>query len=74
MGSKFAPPERIGFVGLGNMGAPMARRLAEAGFTLVVADALPAAVERFASTVTCERAPSLAEMGKTCRVVITMLP
>lgn len=74
MGSKFAPPERIGFVGLGNMGAPMARRLAEAGFRLVVADAQPAAIERFANSVACERAPSLAEMGRTCRVVITMLP
>jgi len=28
----------IGFIGLGNMGAPMARRLIEAGHSLVVYD------------------------------------
>ena len=41
--------ERIGFVGLGNMGGPMARRLAEAGYDVMAfdidADALNAAVE-----------------------------
>lgn len=34
----------IGFVGLGRMGAPMAGRLAAAGYVLRVADAAPAAV------------------------------
>lgn len=68
------PPERIGFVGLGNMGAPMARHLAAAGFHVVAADANPAAVERFCSAVACERAQSLSEMGRSCRLVITMLP
>ena len=71
---RFAPPERIGFIGLGNMGAPMARRLVNAGFRVVVADASPAAVERFAAENACERAESLASLGKTCRLVITMLP
>ena len=41
--------EKIGFVGLGNMGGPMARRLAEAGYDVMAfdinADALNAAVE-----------------------------
>ncbi|HEX4024771.1 MAG TPA: NAD(P)-dependent oxidoreductase [Steroidobacteraceae bacterium] len=32
-------PQRIGFIGLGMMGAPMARRLLRAGFELFVADA-----------------------------------
>jgi 3-hydroxyisobutyrate dehydrogenase len=70
----FKPPERIGFVGLGNMGAPMARRLAGAGYRVVVADASPAAVERFAASVACEKAESLKSLGGSCRVVITMLP
>jgi 3-hydroxyisobutyrate dehydrogenase len=70
----FAPPERVGFVGLGNMGAPMALRLVNAGYRLMVADASPAAVERFAASVACERADSLQSLGASCRVVITMLP
>lgn len=36
--------ERIGFVGLGNMGKPMAERLARAGFPLTVLDLKPAPV------------------------------
>src|SRR6187397_1718360 len=70
MGAK----ERIGFIGLGNMGAPMAARLVNAGYDLVVADAVPAALERFAAGSKCERAASLANLGERCAVVITMLP
>jgi 3-hydroxyisobutyrate dehydrogenase len=69
-----ASRDRIGFVGLGNMGAPMARRLVNAGHELVVADANPEAVERFAAGSKCERAPSLPSLGERCQVVITMLP
>ncbi|HYI84176.1 MAG TPA: NAD(P)-binding domain-containing protein, partial [Acetobacteraceae bacterium] len=36
---------RIGFVGLGNMGGPMARNLAKAGHEVRVFDLVPAAVE-----------------------------
>jgi 3-hydroxyisobutyrate dehydrogenase len=66
--------ERIGFVGLGNMGAPMARRLVNAGYELTVADAIPEAVERFAAGSQCERAASLKNLGERCQIVITMLP
>ena len=74
MQDEFVPPQRIGFVGLGNMGAPMARHLAIAGFRVVAADSNPAALERFCSAGECERAVSLAELGRACRLVITMLP
>ncbi len=74
MQDEFLPPERVGFVGLGNMGAPMAAHLAAAGFDVVAADANPEALERFCSTVRCERAQSLGQLGRSCRVVITMLP
>jgi len=74
MANEFAPPETIGFVGLGNMGAPMARRLAGAGYRLIVADAVPAAVEKFRSGTKADTASSLKELGAACRVVITMLP
>lgn len=74
MQDEFVPPERIGFIGLGNMGAPMAGHVAAAGFQVVAADSNPATLERFCSAVACERAGSLGELGRSCRVVITMLP
>ena len=74
MASKIAPPERIGFIGLGNMGGPMARRLAGAGYRLAVHDASPDAVQRFAKDTPCEMPGSLAKLAGSCRVVITMLP
>lgn len=67
-------PERIGLVGLGQMGAPMARNLARAGFQLVVADASADAVRRFAADTSCEAPSDLKSLGVECRVVITMLP
>jgi len=70
----FKPPERVGFVGLGNMGSPMARLIARAGYQVVAADASAEAVERFAASIPCERAESLKSLGSSCRVVITMLP
>jgi 3-hydroxyisobutyrate dehydrogenase len=69
-----SPPERIGFVGLGQMGAPMVRNLARAGFQLAIADANAQAVARIGAEVACEVPASLAALGAACRVVITMLP
>ena len=39
--------KRLGFIGLGMMGGPMAMRLVEAGFPLTVYDIRPEALERF---------------------------
>ena len=74
MANNFTPPERIGVVGLGNMGAPMARRLGDAGYRLAVADANPDAVQRFTAGTGCEQPADLKTLGSLCRVVITMLP
>jgi 3-hydroxyisobutyrate dehydrogenase len=74
MADSFAPPVPIGFVGLGNMGAPMARRLAAAGFRLAVADANRDAIERFAAETPCEVPAGLTALGAACNAVITMLP
>jgi len=41
---------------------------------VVVADTSVTALERFASTARCVRARSLIELGRSCRLVITMLP
>lgn len=63
---------RIGFIGLGTMGGPMAANLARKGHALAVFDAVPAAVERFAEP--CRRARSPAEAAREADAVITMLP
>ncbi len=68
------PPSTIGFIGLGNMGYPMARRLCEAGFKLVVADLNQDTVNRFCSENSGLAATNLADLGRQSRVVITMLP
>jgi 3-hydroxyisobutyrate dehydrogenase len=62
----------IGFVGLGNMGWPMARNLHAAGFGLVVRD--PATQDRFAAEhqgVTVAKTP---EAFAVADIVVTMLP
>lgn len=65
----------VGFVGIGNMGAPMARRLAGAGHALVLFDLHPEAAEAIAAeapSVTVAR--DLGALAERCATVITMLP
>lgn len=68
------PPARVGFVGLGNMGMPMAGRLAAAGFKLSVADLNREAVDRFCRESGGSAADDPRALGKEADVVITMLP
>lgn len=63
----------IAFFGLGNMGLPMARNLAAAGFTVRGYDPAPAAVES-ARNAGLELADRSAEASRQASVVITMLP
>lgn len=74
MPSSVLPPARLGFIGLGNMGFPMAGRLAQAGYRLTVADLNAEAVERFCRQHGAQAAPSLEALGAASDVVITMLP
>jgi len=74
MTSNFSPPQNIGFIGLGNMGAPMAQRLAQAGYQMVIADASREAVDSFAEKHDCEVPVDNASLSQHCRVIITMLP
>jgi len=69
-----ATNDRIGFVGLGNMGAPMSANLAKAGFKLTVYDADSELARRHAAAIGANAATSLAELGRNCDVVVTMLP
>lgn len=65
---------RIGFVGLGVMGRPMALRLVQAGHAVTVFDIAEAAVQRFvAEAPGASAAASLAGLA-AADLVITMLP
>jgi len=74
MTAPFAPPERIGFIGLGKMGAPMARNLKKAGFTLALNDTDAAVASALARELDASVIASLPELGRACRAVITMVP
>jgi 3-hydroxyisobutyrate dehydrogenase len=66
---------RVGFVGIGNMGAPMVRCLAKAGFSLLIHDTRAEATAQFSDGAPNIRvAANAAEIGAQCGIVITMLP
>jgi len=65
---------RIGFVGIGNMGWPMAKRVTGAGFALTVFDANAARAGRFAAETAVGAAESGAALARAADIVITMLP
>lgn len=67
-------PMTIGFVGLGRMGWPMAARLVEAGFTVVVYDLSPERTREFARRHAAVRADRLGAVAEISDIVITMLP
>ena len=64
---------RVGFIGLGNMGAPMARNLAGAGFALTVADLDPGRRAQIASETAAAEGDSPQAFAGV-EAVITMLP
>lgn len=64
---------RVGFIGLGNMGRPMASNLARKGFALTVLDTVPARMEALAA-LGARTAASLAALVEASDVTITMLP
>ncbi|WP_411819970.1 3-hydroxyisobutyrate dehydrogenase [Hyphococcus formosus] len=64
---------KIGFIGLGNMGGPMAANLAKAGFDVTATDLSIAALDR-AVEAGCKRGDSVANVVKDADVVVSMLP
>ncbi len=64
---------RIAFVGLGNMGGPMAANLAAGGHEVSVFDLVPSALER-AKKAGCLPADSAAAAAANAEVVFSMLP
>ena len=65
--------EKIGFIGLGRMGRPMAINLLKKGFDLVVLDINADAVAALVAAG-AKAGPSIADIARQCDIVITMLP
>ncbi len=65
---------RIGLVGLGNMGRPMAARLAAAGFRLTVYDVRAGVAAGVAGETGATAAEALQALAAASDVVVTMLP
>ena len=70
-----AERERIGFIGIGNMGGPMARCLAKREHPVMLFDVRPEVTEPLAAESNLFTvAPDLETLGAECRAIITMLP
>lgn len=65
--------KKIGFIGLGIMGRPMAKNLLKAGYSLKVYDLNKSAVAELAEAG-AEEGASVSEVAKDCSLIITMLP
>lgn len=65
--------KKIGFIGLGIMGKPMAKNLLKAGYSLVVFDIVKPSVEELVSAG-AEAASSPAELASKVETIVTMLP
>jgi len=65
--------ERLGFIGLGAMGAPMAKRLLGGGYPLLVFDSNPKAVEALVAAG-AEAAASIKDVADQVECVLVSLP
>ena len=70
----FLPPAQVAFIGLGNMGLPMAARLIGAGYTVAGFDLAQEVRERFVRETGGTACSQAAQAVATAAVVITMLP
>ena len=68
------PSPTIGFIGVGNMGWPMAASLVQAGFTVQVHDNRREVADNFVQQVGGFAPDSLRELAGACDVIVTMLP
>jgi 2-hydroxy-3-oxopropionate reductase len=64
---------KIGFIGLGIMGKPMAKNLLKAGYPVVAYDIVPEAVKDLIDAG-AEKGESSADVASKAEVIITMLP
>ncbi len=66
--------KKIGFIGVGNMGNPMAANLLKGGFDVTVFDARAATAAAFVAQHGGKAAASLADLARGADAIITMLP
>lgn len=66
--------KKVGFIGIGNMGNPMAGHLVRAGFDVMVYDIRSEAMQTFTAQHGGKAAASLVELAQGADAVITMLP
>jgi 3-hydroxyisobutyrate dehydrogenase len=66
--------QSVGFIGVGNMGWPMAACLVKAGFTVNVKDARKEMADNFVQQVGGFAPDTLRQLAETSDTVITMLP
>jgi 3-hydroxyisobutyrate dehydrogenase len=64
----------VGFIGIGKMGLPMAKRIAAHGHPVHAYDTAAAALKEIAAVSGVQVAKGLADIGRDCEVVILMLP
>jgi 3-hydroxyisobutyrate dehydrogenase len=64
----------IGFIGIGNMGWPMAANLVKAGHAVTVFDSDPQRSARFCAEHRADAAADLPSLGRAADILITMLP
>jgi 3-hydroxyisobutyrate dehydrogenase len=64
---------RVGFIGIGTMGTPMAANLVKKGFAVTLHDATPGRAAQVAAGLGCAAADSLAGLAE-CEFIVTMLP
>ncbi len=65
--------QKIGFIGIGIMGKPMAKNLLDAGYSLIAYDINKDTLEEMV-TYGAEKGSSCQEVASLCDVIITMLP
>ena len=63
---------KVGFIGLGLMGRPMAKHLVKAGLDVLVSDLNPAPVAELVADGA--KSASYQEIGENCGVIMTILP
>ena len=63
---------KVGFIGLGIMGRPMAKNLLKAGIELIVSDLNKTAVDDVVAAGATEG--TYAEIGESCERIIIMVP
>lgn len=67
------PKPKIGFIGIGIMGYPMAQNLIKAGYSVIAYDLNQQALERLTQEG-AEKGTSCSQVAANCDIIITMLP